>query len=134
MKDDSHLYLAVDQLVRRGWTHGLIKRFLGQPERWLPVNHWANWQGKRAFFLERVQEVEASAGFQEAWDRSLRRRRVPKTRLADFLRERAVNKDAVAQWRNSLSAEDKRIAAGLAKVSAIFEEARRRGYRTPHKA
>lgn len=128
------MYLVVDEIVRRGWTRGLITRFLGKPERWLPVNHWANWQGKKAYFLERIQAVEASVGFQEAWDRSLRLRRVSKSRRAEFLSAREANKEAVAQWRTSLTPEGKRLAATLSQASEVFEEARRRGFRTPHKA
>ena len=90
--DDSHLYLETSNLVSRGWTRGLVERFLGQPDRWLPVNHWANYQGKRAYFLERVQQVEASDSFQKAFERSLRRgRRVSQEQLAEFLRGRCTN-------------------------------------------
>lgn len=132
--DDSHLYLETSNLVSRGWTRGLVERFLGQPDRWLPVNHWANYQGKRAYFLERVQQVEASDSFQKAFERSLRRgRRVSQEQLAEFLRAREANQDAVNQWRDSLTEDDKRVTAVLSRAAAVFEEARRLGYRTPHK-
>ena len=132
--DDSHLYMEASHLVSRGWTRGLVERFLGQPDRWLPVNHWANYQGKRAYFLERVQQVEASKLFQEAFERSLRRgRHVSQDQLAEFLRARKANHDAVNRWRDSLTEDEKRVAAVLNKVAEVFEEARQRGYRTPHK-
>jgi len=106
--DDSHLYLEATHLVSRGWTRNLVERFLGQPDRWLPVNHWANYQGKRAYFLERVQQVEASESFREAFERSLRKgRRVSREQLAEFLRGREANQDAVNRWRTSLTDDDK---------------------------
>ena len=81
-----------------------------------------------------MQQVEASDSFQKAFERSLRRgRRVSQEQLAEFLRVREANQDAVNRWRNSLTDDDKRVADVLSKAAEVFEEARRRGYRTPHK-
>jgi hypothetical protein len=132
--DDSHLYLEASHLISRGWSRSLVERFLGQPDRWLPVNHWANYQGKRAYFLERVQQVEASESFREAFERSLRMgRRVSRGQSSEFVRVRESNQYAFNRWRDSLTDDDKRVAAVLSKAAEVFEEARRRGYRTPHK-
>jgi hypothetical protein len=85
MKNDDHLYLDVVQLSERGWTETMVKRFLGAPDRWKPVDHYANWTGKRTFFLERIQTTEASPEFEYAFSRSIRRRRIKEEKHAQFM-------------------------------------------------
>jgi hypothetical protein len=75
MLDDGHLYLDVEVLRARGWTESMVKRFLGAPDRWGPVNHYANFTGKRLYFLDRVEQVEAAADFEAAFHPSLTRRK-----------------------------------------------------------
>src|SRR5207248_5395511 len=71
MKGDAHLYLDVDALFQRGWTESLIRKYLGQPDRWETVNHWANFRGKRTYYLGRVETAEANSQFQRDYERSL---------------------------------------------------------------
>jgi len=134
MKNDDHLYLDVVSLSERGWTETLIRRFLGAPDRWEAVDHWANWTGKRTYFLERVQNAEDSSEFENAFSRSLCRRKISQKQLAEFTEQRAKDRNAVREWRESLTSEDKKTMESLNKVAEIFQEARQRGYRTPHKA
>ena len=137
MKNDEHLYLDVVELSERGWTETLIRRFLGAPDGWKAVNHWANWTGKRTYFLERVLNAEDSPEFADALSRSFRRRKISPSsqmELAHVTEKRAKDRNAVREWRESLTDEDRKIKETLNEVVEIFEEARRRGYRTPHKA
>lgn len=131
--DEYELYLDVAQLSSRGWTERLIARFLGKPDQFKPVDHWKNWVGKRAFFLERIQIAEALPDFQTALGRSIRRRELSDEQLAAFAKQRDETRGAVEKWRASLSEEDVRKNTLLSGVTATFEEARRHGYRTPHK-
>jgi hypothetical protein len=134
MKDDSHLYLDVETLRRRGWTESLIEKFLVQPDKRIPVAHWANFTGKGVYFLGRVEEAEAGVGFQTAFEKSLRRRRINEAGVAKFMEERAKTTGAVDRWANSLTEDDLRVMDVIEQVAAIVREARARGFRTPHKA
>ena len=137
MKNDNHLYLNAVELSERGWTEMLIRRFLGTPDRWEAVNHWANWTGKRTYFLERILNAEDSPEFADALSKSFRRRKIypsSQLELAHVTKKRAKDRNAVRKWRESLTDEDKKTKESLNKVVEIIQEARRRGYRTPHKA
>ncbi|MFN9881357.1 MAG: hypothetical protein ACK557_23035, partial [Planctomycetota bacterium] len=68
-------YLDVEELRERGWTETLIQKFLGAAQMWLGVAHWANFTGKRAWTVERVEITERKPKFIEAYQKSLRRRR-----------------------------------------------------------
>jgi hypothetical protein len=58
--------VATAHLLERGWTHPMIRKFLGEPDE-TAVNPRGR-HGKRLglYKVERVKEVEASAEFQEA--------------------------------------------------------------------
>ena len=133
MNKDSHLYLDVDALKERGWTDTLIKRFLGEPDRWATVSHWANFTGKRTYFLERVQFAEESSEFKESYLKSLRRRKINEKTAQGFISAREATSNYLKEWRESLSGQDIKTMRAVEEVSKIFEEMRRRGYRTPHK-
>jgi hypothetical protein len=134
MKDDSHLYLDIETLRRRGWTEALIKKFLGEPDRRIPVDHWANFTGKSVYFLGRVEGAESDAEFQTAFQKSLHRRRIDQAGVANFMAERAKTAGAVDQWANSMTEDDLRRMEVSKRIAEIFQEARARGFRTPHKA
>lgn len=134
MPNDSHLYLDVQELRQRGWTEALIKRFLGEPDRWKAVDHWANYTGKRTYFLERVHLAEASDEFCIAFVGSTKRRKLTKKVVDQFLLLRKSTSDEVRKWRESLTEDDIKVVAAFEKAARILEESRRRGYRTPHKA
>jgi len=80
----------MQQLSERGWTDALVKRFLGEPDGWEPVNHWANWTGKRTYFLKRVQIAEASPEFEAAYRRSVLRRKLTEQKIAAFAEQRVA--------------------------------------------
>ena len=133
MLGTDHLYIDVEELYARGWTETLIRRFLGAPDDWEPVTHWANFKGKRTYFLERVHLVEDSEAFDDAFLKSIRRRRVEQDAVDEFLARRRATANKVRKWRASLTNEDKRTMRILAEAASVLQEARRRGYRTPHK-
>lgn len=134
MKDDSHLYLDLEELRQRGWTETLVKRFLGTADRWEAVDHWLNYTGKRAYFLEQIQLAEATREFSAAFAASIERRKLSNKEVGKFHRARRTNANAAHKWRESLTEGDIKTKLALEKVAKIVEEVRRRGYRTPHKA
>jgi hypothetical protein len=58
------------QLLDRGWTRTLIRRFLPDADGKAPVDHWANFQGTPAYNIARVVEIEQSEDFGIAFLRS----------------------------------------------------------------
>jgi hypothetical protein len=133
MSSDEHLYLDVLDLYGRGWTETLIRRFLGEPDWWKAVDHWKNYTGKRAYFLERVEAAEASAEFEAAYRASLKRRKIDPAEAAAFLVVREETAGAVQAWRKRLSPEDIRTRGILDAAARELQAARERGYRTPHR-
>lgn len=132
MKDDDNLFLSVAELAQRGWTEALINRFLGEPDRWKPVDHWRNASGMRSYFLERVQNAESREEVHKALLDSARRRKLTRKQLIAFAGERERTKDAVQLWRDSLTDGERQEAAAIEKAAELIEEARRRGLKTPH--
>lgn len=86
------LYLDREQLTSRGWTDALIRKHLGAEDRRFPVDHWANFSGKCAWFLGRVEEAELTETFQRDFAKTVRRRRLPASKVKEF----SVNRDATA--------------------------------------
>ena len=107
MKNDEHLYLDIESLFKRGWTNTLIKHFLGEADRWESVAHWANFLGKKTFFLERIQVAEALPEFQEAFEKSIKRRKLSKKDIEEIFEMRKATENAVRDWRNSLTEAEK---------------------------
>jgi uncharacterized protein (TIGR02996 family) len=58
-------YLSVLDLQARGWTRGMIRRFLGRADCTFPVNHFRNFRGKDLWLRLRVLAAEATPAFQE---------------------------------------------------------------------
>ncbi len=54
----------------------MIDSLLSEPDMWGPVNHWANWTGKKLYLAVRVRAVESSVEFAEAFRKSLARRKL----------------------------------------------------------
>lgn len=82
------VYLDINALKYRGWTDTLINRFLGDADQWLPVNHYANFQGKRAWFIARVVEAEQSDNFLKVFRTSLKRRKISKYNISKYAKNR----------------------------------------------
>ena len=102
-------YLYVADLRDRGWTEALVRRFLGAPEVWAPVDHFLNYTGKKAWRGLRVMAIESMAVFQGALAASARRRGWPESKVRDVLArfgsapwQGAFKKELEAQARREL--------------------------------
>ncbi len=133
MINDDHLYLDHLQLRARGWTRTLVETYLIKPDRWATVNYWANYKGKATYFVERVIQVESRADFRVAFQASIKRRKLTLDELADMETERTRVDDEYRAWLKTVTPEDVRRMLILNEAADVFEEARSRGYRTPHK-
>lgn len=127
-------YLAVRDLVTRGWTRGLVQRYLGPPDRLFPVVHWLNWSGKKAWGIEWVELTEMTSGFEAGFLRSARIRRLPKLQV-EVVIDRIYRLREATPLKHQQIEEDwqRRINACASAAADLISEARRRGYRTPHK-
>jgi hypothetical protein len=119
MRTDWHLYLDSNQLALRGWTASLIKRFLGEADLWMSVNHWLNRTGKRTFFLERVELAEASDEFRTEFEKSAWRRQLSRKQIAAIKKCRSQTAGAVKQWRDSEAASATRAQASAAPAPKL---------------
>lgn len=130
---DDIRYLDHAQLADRGWTRALVARFLKRPDSWGTVNHWANFKGKALYDTERVIAAETSVEFAATFSRSLRLRGIGEDRIAAIKQSRAEHDTRYRAWLATLTPVDIESMVLVQEVAAIFEEARARGYRTPHK-
>jgi hypothetical protein len=127
-------YLGVEDVIDRGWTRGLIRKHLGHPDRMFSVNHWLNYSGKYAWRLSTVELAEMSQGFERSFLHSARIRRLREIEVEEVI-------DRIYLLREvGLSPEPVETDPFLAKLNAcadsaaaLFAEARRRGFRSPHK-
>ena len=133
MINDETLYLDHVQLRARGWTRTLVETYLVKPDRWASVNYWANYKGKATYFVERVMQVESRSDFRAALQASLNRRKLPAEDLTDMEAERSRVDNDYRAWLKALTPEEVRTMLILNDAAEVFEEARSRGYRTPHK-
>ena len=65
MKNTDKLYTKTD-LKGRGWTDGLIARFLPVPDEMKENPHYRSGPPMKLYLPNRVAEAEASQAFQEA--------------------------------------------------------------------
>ena len=133
MTEDDIIYVDHTQLRARGWTRGLVERFLHAPDRWGSVNHFRNYKGKALYYVEWVMLTESHQDFKAAYDASVKRRKLSSDTLAEIDAALVCGNDQYRVWLTSLSPEQVRTMVFAEEVAAIFEEARVRGYRTPHK-
>ena len=133
MTNDETLYLDHVQLRARGWTRTLVETYLVKPDRWASVNYWANYKGKATYFVERVMQVESRSDFRAALQASLNRRKLPAEDLAEMEAERSRVDNDYRAWLKALTPEEVRTMLILNDAADVFEEARSRGYQTPHK-
>ena len=110
-----------------------MRRFLGEPDRWEAVDHWANFTGKRTYYLYRVEGEEASADFRLAYRASLKRRKLSSKQAKQFLLTRKEMVSSVPDLSEEELAREDQLREELGKVGTMFQEALGRGYRTPHK-
>lgn len=127
-------YYTVEDLVDRGWTRGLIDRFLGTPDRRFPVDHWLNWSGKKAWREEWVELTEMTQGFEAAFLRSAKRRKLPRYVIEEVIdRIYAAREKAPFRIEKIEDEWTRRINACAASAAELINSARAMGYRTPHK-
>lgn len=127
-------YLTVEDLLERGWTRGLIDRYLGPPDRRFPVNHWLNWSGKKAWRVEWVEMTEMTQGFEAGFLRSARVRRLP-TWMVEEMIDRIYEAREQAPFKVEQVEDEwtRRINACADGAADLINTARAMGYRTPHK-
>lgn len=127
-------YLTVAELCERGWTRGLIERFLGRPDRLFPVDHWRNYSGKKAWVISTVELIEMTQGFEAAFLRSVKFRKIGRTEIEGVLSRIYELRESCQLTPEQIESElERRVEVCAAKVADSLNEARRRGFRTPHK-
>lgn len=126
--------LTVADLLERGWTRSLIALHLGVEDDRFPVNHWANYSGKKAWRIQTVELVEMTQGFERSFLRGAKIRKLPKDMV-----EKVVDRIYTLREGKGLTPEQiewdyqQRVKAVCRSAADLITEARRRGYRTPHK-
>lgn len=133
MSSETDLHVNLNQLRARGWTKTLIERYLGDPDRWESVDHWANFRGRATYLAQRVMLVESQADFKYDFGASAHRRRLSREGLDQILAYRAQWNDKYSSLMKSAAAQKDPALEPLRKAAALFNDARSRGYRTPHK-
>jgi hypothetical protein len=127
------LELTTAELLERGWTRTLIKRFLPKPDGNVPVNHWANFRGQDTYSAIKVWNVEQSDAFEAAFLRSWKNRksaRIAATSPQAFLAKMRRKPHPKIPRRTKEQIQDDMI---ILKAAALIEEMRAKGYRTPHR-
>jgi hypothetical protein len=71
----SKAHLSKHQLLDRGWTHPLIKKLLGEPDKTVPNKRY--WKPEiPVYAAERIREAEKSETFKTFLQRRLKERRI----------------------------------------------------------
>jgi hypothetical protein len=68
--------LPVSELLRRGWTQGLIEKLLGKPDQLTPNPHYRGGPKMRLYARARVLRAEVSADFRAMQEGREARKRV----------------------------------------------------------
>lgn len=131
--NSDRLYIDHKVLAARGWTRGLIERFLVKFDRLGSVSHWKNYYGKSMYLMERVVAAECLPQFQAAFAASLKRRKLAPEVVEAFAAERRRVNEEYRVALQDMSEADLGLLTVAQNVAEIFDEARARGYRTPHK-
>jgi hypothetical protein len=124
---------TVQDLLTRGWTHTLVERFLKPKDYRNPVDHFRNYAGKKMYQRRRVELIEASTEFEAAFILSARRRRLAPEKIdatCTRIRELRENRDQLREANIRVLSQEEIV---FRKIADLFEQARARGYRTPHK-
>ena len=125
----------VQDLVERGWSDAMIKRFLGSEDTRVPVEHYANFSGARVWFLARIEAAESTVEFEDYFKKSAQRRKLDKgfvrdvlTRLSalrasqsddvkpDSTRSEEKNQDSDSHSTDSTSTPQKKSRARMAQA------------------
>lgn len=86
--------LTTSQVLARGWTKGLVRKFLGEPDRRDRNQRYPGGPRLRQYYLTRVEDAEKSAEFVAAKAvadrRSLARRRIAEAKRVELLKSVAA--------------------------------------------
>ena len=63
MSKETKIEITTTELLNRGWTRTLIKRFLPRPDGCVAVAHWANFRGQDTYSGAKVWNIEQSEEF-----------------------------------------------------------------------
>jgi Zn-finger nucleic acid-binding protein len=92
MNGNQRILCAWSELIKeRGWTDGLIKKHLGEPDEFKKNPHYKSGPPMRLFLLERVEEIEAQSEVAESIAKVIARR--PALSAAAILRADAQRND-----------------------------------------
>ena len=122
-------FLTTKQLLERGWTKTLIKRFLPQPDGCSAVNLWMNFRGQDTYAVVKIWNVENTADFASAFLKSWRGRMKglsPEDALAELKQQ--PHPEMQTRSKEEIARDTHLIAA-----AGYIHVARNRGLRTPHK-
>ena len=123
-------FLTTTELLERGWTKTLIRRFLPNPDGCMPVKHWMNFRGQDTYAAVKIWNVEQSEEFERAFMKSWKGRmkeRMPEEALAAMRSE--PHPPVPIRDKDEIILQTK-----LAEAAGHLQDARLRGLRTPHKA
>ncbi len=117
-----------------GWTKGLISRFLGRSDRLFPVNHWRNFHGKKAWLISTVELIEMTQEFEAAFLHSAKFRLIDTDEIERVLERIYDLREGRNRTPERIKSDiERRIEVCAAQAAELFNDARFRGYRTPHK-
>ena len=125
------LELTTNELLERGWTKTLIKRFLPRPDGCVPVDHWANYRGQNTYASVKIWNIEQSEKFALAFRRTWNGRN--KGRMKDTSPE-AVLKKMRREHHPKIpkkTREEIKVDTLLLEAAGFLKNIRARGYRTP---
>jgi hypothetical protein len=91
-------YMIASDLKDRGWTDGLIRRFLGEPDQLAANPHYRSAAPMRLYAIERITGIEATPAFAEAREKA-KVRSSAALRAADRRRAALVERAGAMQVR-----------------------------------
>lgn len=130
---DEKAFLDHVQLRERGWTRGMVARFLRRPDRMGAVKHWKNYTGKALYAVDRVLSVEGLPEFGRVFKDSAARRKLSAEALVEIESARARGNAEYRSWLASLTPETVRLLTVAGDVAGLLKAANALGLRSPHK-
>jgi hypothetical protein len=95
---------------------------------------FATTSGKKMFYLKNVELAESSVRFENAFKRSaMRRKLAPDVQAGVLSRVHELREKIKTHPEAYTPSEPTEVDRTLREVAEMFTEARKRGYRTPHK-
>jgi hypothetical protein len=120
---------TVEDLLNQGWTRTLIDNFLGREDYRNTVDHFRNYSGKKMFVRRRVEAIEASSEFEDAFMVSAKRRKLGDAAVGEVrarMMRLRTNRDGMEE-PDVPELKNEEIATDPSRPPWAG------GYRTPHK-